>query len=167
MKNKQKLSAFDRLFNEAIEDENLFGDEEEFEVTDDGVDFGDEEDFESSEDDVTITIPRDIAKTLCDILSTVIDTEETLDDLELGRGEEEEEDISDIEELERESVESESAPTPKSAKDRTKKGTVVDQRGDLKREQQTHDGEEKQYKFTPKKKPTELKHKVTGHKKGS
>jgi hypothetical protein len=161
------LSKFDRLCKEALEDDNLFADEGEDIVDDYESDIDEIEDTEEGGEDVTITLSQDQVSVLRDILAQVEGDESEEDEFPDEEGDEDGfddfggDDISDIEELEKEAVESQSAPSAESARGRTKSGKASDKTGDLDKETETKDGEEKQYKFVKRTKPTELKHKTT------
>lgn len=159
------MKKFDKLFKEAIEDDDLFSDE-----TKDVVD-----DYESVEEpleepvaeEVTVTLTSEEVSALRSIQAK-LDAETTPAEDELG-GEDlglGEDDFSEIEELEREAVETETPPTPESAIKKSWTGKAVDQRGDLEGAEKAkgHD-EGRVYKFVKREKPQELKHKTTGHKK--
>lgn len=164
MKNKKTsfLDKFQRLYKEAVEDGNLF--DSEADSSFDDFDIG-EEDFDTTDEvggeSVTITLTQDQVSCLRDILSQVdggvedeLGEEEDFSDDEFS-------DVSDIEELEKEAVEFENAPDAESARSRTKTGKAADNTGDLPKETQSQDTEEKQYKFVKREKPQELKHKTT------
>jgi hypothetical protein len=172
MKKTQKKfqTTFERLYKEAVEDDNLFGAEDD--VIDDYESDIDEinpefEDEVGEGEDVTITLSQDQVSVLRDILAQVEgdEGEEEGDEFADDEGLEDEfggdDDVSDIEELEREAVEFETAPDAESVRNKTKSGKAADNRGDLKKETDKHDGEEKQYKFVKREKPQELKYKTT------
>lgn len=162
------LSKFDRLCKEALEDDNLFADEGDDIIDDYESDIDEIDDGEEGGEDVTITLSQDQVSVLRDILSQVEGDESDEDEFSDEEGSDEDgfddfggDDISDIEELEKEAVESQSAPSAEAARGRTKGGKASDKTGDLEKETETKDGEEKQYKFVKRTKPTELKHKTT------
>ena len=171
MKNTKKTfsSKFERLV-EAVEDDNLFDDEGKDIVDDYEGNIDDIEDDGAEEGEVvTIELSVDQVEVLRDILGQ-LDVEggedEDFEDDEGEEGEDEfdafgENDISDIEELEKEAVESQAAPTAETARGRTKSGKASNKTGDLDVDSQAKDGEEKQYKFVKREKPTELKYKTT------
>jgi hypothetical protein len=163
------LSKFDRLCKEALEDDNLFADEGEDIVDDYESDIDEIEDGEEGETTTyTVELSEEEVGVLRSILDQVGEVDEAEDEFSDEDGSDEDgfddfggDDISDIEELEKEAVESQSAPSAESARGRTKSGKASDKTGDLDKETETKDGEEKQYKFVKRTKPTELKHKTT------
>lgn len=171
MKKTQKKfqTTFERLYKEAVEDDNLFGAEDD--VIDDYESDIDEinpefEDEGGEGEDVTITLTQDQVSVLRDILAQVEGGEEGEEDFSDDEGLEDDgfggdDDVSDIEELEKEAVEFETAPDAESVCNKTKSGKAADNRGDLKKETEKQDTEEKQYKFVKREKPQELKYKTT------
>ena len=164
--NKKTFSSkFERLI-EAVENDSLFDDENE-DIVDDYEDNIDEIGDEEGEmgEEVTITLSQDQVSVLRDILSQVEggDEEEGEEDGDEFDAFDDEgmDDVSDIEEIEKEAVESENAPDPESARNRTKSGKASTKTGDLDKETNSQDGEEKQYKFVKREKPTEKKYKTT------
>lgn len=172
MKNQKTsfMQKFERLYKEAVEEDNLFGNQGE-DIIDDYEDNIDEiEDGEEVENgEVTLTLDRETAQMLCDLISAQLedeDGEEEEGEEEEGEEEEEdlfgdEEDVDDIEELEEEAVEFENAPDAESVRSKTKSGKASTKTGDLDSESSARDGEEKQYKFVKREKPQELKYKTT------
>ena len=168
MKNQKTsfMQKFERLYKEAVEDDNLFGDQGEDIIDDYESDIDEIEDTEEGGEEVTITLTSDQVEVLRDILSQVEGDEEGEEEEEGEEGEEEfdafgDEDVSDIEELEEEAVETQSAPDAESVRSKTKSGKASTKTGDLDSDSQAKDGEEKQYKFVKREKPTELKYKTT------
>ncbi len=168
MKNKNtktKFGAFDRLFNEAFDDSKFFDDSEDSgsDILDDvegaSDEFGDEEEGAA---DVTITLTADQAAVLKDIYMQLEDEggeeegEEAAD--EFGGGDE---GIEDIEGLNEEAVESESAPSAETVRTKTKTGKAAEASGEWDKDSTLEDGEEKQYKFVKRVKTVEHKIKTT------
>tara|TARA_R110000765_G_scaffold7963_4_gene26020 strand:+ start:41875 stop:42408 length:534 start_codon:yes stop_codon:yes gene_type:complete len=168
MKNKNtktKFGAFDRLFNEAFDDSKFFDDSEDSgsDILDDvegaSDEFGGEEEGEV---DVTITLTADQVSVLKEIIAQLGDEDE-------GEGEEADEfggdeggeGIEDLEGLNEEAVESESAPDAETVRTKTKTGKAAEASGEWDKDSSTEDGEEKQYKFVKRVKPTEYKTKQT------
>lgn len=160
MKKKQTKkfeTKFDKLLSEAFEDDFLTSDEEgPMDEYEDEISPVEGEEGEEGGEDVTITLTSDQVAVLKDVLSQ-LDTEEYSDEEENtfeGGDEEGEEDISDIEELEKESSEvyskhglAETAPDAETVRNTTKKGKAADNTGELERDSTKEDGHEKQYKF--------------------
>jgi hypothetical protein len=171
MKKTQKKfqTTFERLYKEAVEDDNLFGAEDDviddYESDIDEINPEFEEDGEETSGSVTLELSPEQVDLLKDILGQLDDLDDAEEEFADDEGLEDEfggdDDVSDIEELEKEAVESESAPDPESARNRTKSGKAADNRGDLKKETEKQDTEEKQYKFVKREKPQELKYKTT------
>jgi hypothetical protein len=175
MKQKNKTqgkSAFDRLFREAFEDDFLnqgSSDEGGEDIVDDYEnEISPIEGEEEGGEDVTITISADQVAVLKDILSQLEGGEEEEEFEDEGEGEgfdefgdEGDEDVTDIEELEREAVEFEKAPDAESVRTKTKSGKASTKTGELDRDSSAQDTEEKQYKFVKRVKPTEHKTKTT------
>jgi hypothetical protein len=156
------MQKFERLYKEAVEDDNLFGelgDEGVEDITDD-YEGGTEGDAEVTEGEVTLTLTADQVSVLRDVLAQ-------LDGEEEGEEEGEEDEFGDIEDLEgddeqfEEAVESENAPDAESVRNSTKSGKAAKNTGDLDCDSHSKDGEEKQYKFVKREKPQELKYKTT------
>jgi hypothetical protein len=165
---KQKTSfmqKFERLYKEAVDEDNLFGAEGDDIIDDyesDIDELGDSE--EGGAEEVTITLSTDQVEVLRDILSQVEGDEEGEEEGEEGEEDFDafgDEDVTDIEELEEEAVETQSAPDAESVRSKTKSGKASTKTGDLDCDSQCKDGEEKQYKFVKREKPTELKYKTT------
>lgn len=171
---KPVKSKFETLFEAAMEDENLFQDDDvidDYESNIDDINDEFKDEGEEGGEDVTITLSQSQVSALREILSLVdgdASEEDNEDEEGFSDGEEDEFDAfqtsdDDFEELEREAVESEKAPSPEAARNRTKSGKAEGKvkPGDLEYDSQAKDGEEKQYKFVKRQKPTELKHKTT------
>jgi hypothetical protein len=155
------MQKFERLYKEAVEDDNLFGDQGEDIIDDYENDIDEIEDTEEGSEEVTVTLTVDQVEVLRDILSQVEGEEEEDEEDEEDFDAFGDEDVSDIEELEEEAVETQSAPDAESVRSKTKSGKASTKTGDLDYDSQTKDGEEKQYKFVKREKPTELKYKTT------
>lgn len=152
---KTGLGAFDALVNEALEDDFLNPAEDEGvmdEYEDEVVDTakGDE-----GGEDVTITVTADQAAVLKDVLSQLqgedYEDEDTFEPEDEGG---EDEDVTDIEELEKESTEvyskhglAEKGVEGKTAISKTKSGKAADNTGELEGVDGQKMGEEQQYKF--------------------
>ena len=165
---KTKLGKFERLF-EAVQDDELFGDEDVVDTYEDEIDSieGDEE-FGDDEAEVTLTIDRATAQTLLDIIQAAVGGEEEGEEEDEFGGEDELDEFGGEDfgedELEQEAVEFENAPDAETVRKGTKSGKVAKQKanGELfDKETSKQDGEEKQYKFVKREKPTELKYKTT------
>jgi len=155
----KKLTKFEALFERAINENSMFGDDED-EVIDDyeGGESSFDDTSEFSDEDVTITLTQNQISVLKEILAQVDGGDEESDE---ESEDEDIDDIDDIEELEKEAIESEKGVSAETARNHTKSGKAVDNTGDLEKETETEDGEEKQYKFVKRTKPQELKHKTT------
>jgi len=149
-------SKFETLFEAAMEDDNLFNSEEEIiDQYDDVNETPSEDEEEVSEVTIKLTSDQvDVLKAILDQLEG--DTEEEVapeDSLDDG--------IEELEELEKESVEFETAPDADTVVNSTKSGKATTDTGELDTETSKKDGEEKQYKFVKREKPEELKYKTT------
>ena len=170
MKNQKTsfMQKFERLYKEAVEEDNLFGNQGE-DIIDDYEDNIDEiedgEEFENGE--VTITLDRETAEVLYNLIKPLEahfegeEGEEEGEEEDLFGDEEDVDDVDDIEELEEEAVEFENAPDAESVRSKTKSGKASTKTGDLDSVSSARDGEEKQYKFVKREKPQELKYKTT------
>lgn len=157
-------SKFEKLYKEALEDDNLFSGESDDVIEDyeDNIDDVEDYDGEESGEDVTITLSASQVDVLREILSQVDGEgdEDFGNDEDFG-DDDDDDDVSDIEELGKEAVEMQKAPEAETARSRTKSGKASTKTGDLDYDSQSQDTEEKQYKFVKREKPQELKHKTT------
>lgn len=168
---------FERLLKEAMDDNNLFDDTDD--ITDEYEDKISDIDGDDGDDSpITITLTQGDVEVLRNILNQVDgSTDDSEDDFEeIDDSDDSEDGISDIEELEKESSEEQSSKTAVYNKhglgergkeadtiiSHTKSGKAADNTGDLERETEVKDGEDKQYKFVKREKPSELKYPVNG-----
>tara|TARA_R110001632_G_scaffold215300_1_gene342379 strand:+ start:1779 stop:2615 length:837 start_codon:yes stop_codon:yes gene_type:complete len=91
-KMQKKQSIFDKLYEDV-----LGGDDDEMEMSADfGDAIGDDEygDEDETEDEVTLSLPRDVAQKLCDILNDQLADDEDIEDIEDTEEFDDEDDVS-------------------------------------------------------------------------